>query len=239
MIYIPDVHGRFFWKEAVAQRKDGETVVFLGDYMEPYSSEGITHLDSYITFLEILKYKKENMDTTVLLLGNHDFACIDRNMISCRHDYENHEQNQKAFLDNLDLFNLAHQTTIGETTYIASHAGFHTEWIEQFKKITGLQFKDEELVEYLNKMLHENYKILLPALGIVGRSRGGWDYYGSCVWADVTEYVRKPSSRLFENTYQVFGHTQLRSEPVIETDFACLDCRAGFRLTDDGKFERL
>lgn len=239
MIYIPDVHGRQFWKDAVKKRKDGELVVFLGDYMEPYSHEGITHEDSYNTFLEILEYKKENPDTTVLLLGNHDFACIDREMISCRHDYENHERNQKLFLDNLDLFDITHRTEINGVTYLASHAGFHKEWLETFKLITGLQFNDEDAPEYLNKMLHENYKLILSGLGIISRYRGGYEHYGSCIWADVREYARKPSSMIYDNTFQIFGHTQLIDEPVIECDFACIDCRAAFRLNEEGKLEKL
>ena len=34
------------------------------------------------------------------------------------------------------------------------------------------------------------------------------------------------------NVYQVFGHTQQESEPVITKHYACLDCRKAFLLTD-------
>lgn len=239
MIYIPDVHGRPFWKKVVEQREENETVVFLGDYLEPYGYEGITHQDAYEMFLEVLQYKKEHMNDTVLLLGNHDFACIDRDMISCRHDYENHERNRKLFVDNLDLFDIGHKYELNGTTYIATHAGIHKEWIKLFKEYTRLQFEDENIIEFLNKMLHEDYVKILPGLGVVGRSRGGYDYYGSCVWADVTEHYHKPSSKLFDNTFQVFGHTQLKENAFICSDFACLDCRQGFRLTDKGEFVQL
>lgn len=41
VIVIPDVHGRSFWKNAI--EKHPETpIVFLGDYLNPYKSEGIT-----------------------------------------------------------------------------------------------------------------------------------------------------------------------------------------------------
>ena len=239
MIYIPDVHGRSFWKDAVTEKEEGELVVFLGDYMEPYGYEGITHEDAYNMFLEVIEYKKEHMDEVVLLLGNHDFACIDREMISCRHDYKNHERNQKLYLDNLHLFEIGHKTVVNGKTYIATHAGILPEWIKEFKQVAMVNFKDEEIIEYMNRLLHENYKMLLPGLGIVGRSRGGYSYYGSCVWADVSEHVYRPSSKLFDNTYQVFGHTQLRENAIFDNDFACLDCRAGFRLTDKGEFIKL
>ena len=36
------------------------------------------------------------------------------------------------------------------------------------------------------------------------------------------------------NVYQVFGHTQQESEPVITEQYACLDCRMAFLLTSEG-----
>jgi len=36
------------------------------------------------------------------------------------------------------------------------------------------------------------------------------------------------------NVYQVFGHTQQESEPVITDHYACLDCRRAFLLTSEG-----
>ena len=39
MIVIPDVHGRLFWKEAIAAAKEDEKVIFLGDYLDPYLHE--------------------------------------------------------------------------------------------------------------------------------------------------------------------------------------------------------
>ena len=39
-IVIPDVHGRDFWRSAVRGREE-EKIIFLGDYVDPYSWEGI------------------------------------------------------------------------------------------------------------------------------------------------------------------------------------------------------
>ena len=45
MIIIPDIHGHTFWKDAVAKRREGEMVIFLGDYLDPHNSPiaNITH----------------------------------------------------------------------------------------------------------------------------------------------------------------------------------------------------
>ena len=37
MILVPDIHGRDFWK-VVKSYKDN-TIVFLGDYLDPYINE--------------------------------------------------------------------------------------------------------------------------------------------------------------------------------------------------------
>jgi hypothetical protein len=39
--------------------------------------------------------------------------------------------------------------------------------------------------------------------------------------------------------YQVFGHSQQEKEPIITKEFACLDCRKAFILTDEGGFQEV
>ena len=51
MIIIPDIHGRTFWKQAI-QGKETEDIVFLGDYLDPYSDEGISGADALLNFRE-------------------------------------------------------------------------------------------------------------------------------------------------------------------------------------------
>lgn len=66
----------------------------------------------------------------------------------------------------------------------------------------------------------------------VSASRWGYARYPSPVWTDETDhqYMRE---RL-PNVYQVFGHTQQESEPVITEQYACLDCRRAFLITNKG-----
>ena len=71
MIIIPDIHGRTFWKSAVKGRET-EEIVFLGDYVDPYSElEGLEPLDGFIALSEIVEFKKLHPDNVTLLLGNH------------------------------------------------------------------------------------------------------------------------------------------------------------------------
>ena len=73
--------------------------------------------------------------------------------------------------------------------------------------------------------------------------RGGWAKTGSIVWADVREWAKAQSFDEGEepveyDAYQIFGHTQLNSDPIVTDKFACLDCRRAFRF-DNGKFYEL
>ena len=233
MIIIPDIHGRTFWKEGVSKKRETEKVIFLGDYLEPYTSqEGVTHEDAYNNFLEIIEYKKAHMDDCILLLGNHDFACIDKSMISCRHDYLNGKRNRNTFHDNLELFDIAYYIMIGDIKYVFSHSGIHKEWYNEIHKTDSE--KNTEMCSLLNTMFHRNYVDLIPYLSMYSWYRGHSPYkFGSCVWADCREWVSLSDDEMFDNVYQIFGHTQLIEEPIITERWADIDCRKAFRLDEE------
>lgn len=54
---IPDVHGRSFWKGAVASCPDAE-IVFLGDYLDTYANEHISEQTAMDVFKEIIDIKR-------------------------------------------------------------------------------------------------------------------------------------------------------------------------------------
>ena len=68
ILIIPDVHGRDFWKEPVKQElKNNETsIVFLGDYLDPYSN--IENNDLIENFIQIIKLKAIIQIIILLLL---------------------------------------------------------------------------------------------------------------------------------------------------------------------------
>ena len=83
-------------------------------------------------------------------------------------------------------------------------------------------------------MFHRNYEDLIPYLSMYSRYRGFSLYkFGSCVWADCRVWASLSDDDMFENVYQIFGHTQLMEEPVITERWANLDCRKAFRLDED------
>lgn len=231
MIIIPDIHGRSFWKEAVLGHED-EKIIFLGDYTDPYTYEGIDFWEGLQSLREVIEFKKQHMDNVVLLLGNHDLSYISSYLPECRHDYENHDEIHSLLKDNLHLFDIAHEERVGDRRVVFSHAGILPIWLEGNESIFGhIQPGDE--VRHLNTMFHEDN--IYAALGDISFYRGGLLSTGSCVWADVDEFIITAPTHL-PGCFQVFGHTQM-SEPMITDSFACLDCRTAFILDDNFLFQ--
>lgn len=241
MIIIPDVHGRSFWKNAIKEKKENEKVVFLGDYLDSYSSEFDTIAGSYITkestlenFKEILEYAKSNPKDVILLLGNHDTEYF-LGTPDCRMDINNFDEISKLFMSNLKLFDVAYYIKEGNLTYTFSHTCLTKGWIEKNFSYFGKDEDDPtiiEVIEEINYMLHgnlENFSGLGKILGQVGASRWGWCEFGSIVWADMSDL--QPGE--WPGVHQIFGHTQQREYPVYNEDFSMLDCRKAFRLTPE------
>lgn len=219
ILIIPDVHGRTFWRKAKEEISNVDRVVFLGDYLDPYFFEGITRENTIEEFKGIIKFKKENLDKVILLLGNHDESYKNNFGSATRYDYDNEKEIKSLFGENESLFRLFHK----EGNYLFSHAGVTNHWLHTYfpsKSIDDfLSLKDEEIVPYL--WVYSYY-------------RGGRDRTGSMVWSDVREYDREPTF------YQIFGHTQLESEPIITDKWACLDVRRCFLLdTENDKITDL
>ena len=114
MIIIPDIHGRTFWKDAVRGREN-EKIIFLGDYLDPYPDEGLPEgkhrtyeevakiqLSAIQNLNEIIEFKKEHMDSVILLIGNHDAGYMfnDTGICKSRHDHTHHETIYHIFRDN-------------------------------------------------------------------------------------------------------------------------------------------
>lgn len=248
MIIIPDVHGRDFWKSAVTGRED-EEIIFLGDYVDPYAFvENVHPMAGLMCLLEIIEFKKQHSANVTLLLGNHDLSYVTDYIFKCRHDYDNAETIRNIILENLTLFRIAHEKTIGGRHYIFTHAGILPAWLAENEHILGTITPDNAVTE-LNRGLAAGE--IYAALGDVSEYRGGHLEVGSCVWADVDEHINaaaqeslSPTSpaavNLWSGVYQIFGHTQqFTGEPIITSRFACLDCRKAFRFNDDGEITEI
>lgn len=247
LLIIPDVHGRAFWKEAVAQYPE-IPVIFLGDYLDPYNNhiESYTAEDALNEFKQILQYKQEHSDRVTLLLGNHDLHYFCSTDCS-RKDYKHKDEILRLFEQNLHYFRIADTVVVNHKSFLFSHAGVLPGWLDmRFPEIK----KDnaEEICNQINSKYHKDKNFLIQLVNDASSLRGGLVKFGSPVWADVLEhesnvpYTQMPKDypyTLLGNIYQIFGHSQQEENPIYRSHFSCLDCRRAFLLTDKGQIMEL
>lgn len=233
MIIIPDVHGRDFWEKPVKECLGKEHIIFLGDYLDPYDYEGITTMEAFQRFEDILAIKRENPDSVRLLLGNHDLHYVNGNLLGGRYDFLHGARNKRAVVDNADLFQLAYETEISGKKYLFTHAGVLNGWIGKNRPLLG-DVKPEEIGQRLNEYWSNRgyWQELFTILGDIPFTRWGSCKWGSPVWSDVIDM--DDSDYEIPDTYQIFGHSQQEEDPVIGDYFACLDCRCPFHLDNQG-----
>lgn len=250
ILIIPDVHGRDFWKKAYDYVDKVDEIIFLGDYLDPYEFEHISEEQAIENFKEILQFKKEHRNVT-LLWGNHDHHYISpfNKVWGCRRINSRLEELTELYNNNLHLFQVVRIIE----NYIFSHAGVLKDWFETVtdKKPIGKSLLFSEFVELsdtdkqlLNINLSENeinswlfHEIGRRVLGMVSRERGGRDRYGSCLWADIYEHIPYFNTSQL-NYYQIFSHSL--SYPTIDDYYkdnymAMLDCRKCFILDTETK----
>lgn len=238
LIIVPDVHGRTFWKDIMGYKDT--PVVFLGDYLDPYQNENISKKQAITNFLEILDYAKQNNNVT-LLLGNHDMEySIGTHICDCRRDIRNYKTIRNLFLDNAKMFKLAFDFEVGGRRFFISHAGITKRWYDENKKVFGVDdYNDVLNANLINKLFLEGK--LDDILGQVSLYRGGWNDFGSIVWADFREHFYiKPIN--YNGTIQIVGHTMLNGNPldVIRHYYACcVDSKKCVYLDENGIVEIL
>lgn len=208
LLVIPDVHGRGFWKKPCSEIEKYDSVIFLGDYMDPYDFEGITVEDAIKNFKEILDFSRNHSEKVVMLVGNHDLPYYDINY-----------RNLSSFHCRIAPYNLINEIvplyklydfklTQSYDNILFSHAGVQKAWLEWALPDYKFDGNVDVLSEKLNSILigGEYGKLL-----VVSYSRGGYGSFGSCVWSDVGDQWYEQNEIGADDTLsglkQVFGHT--------------------------------
>lgn len=252
LLIIPDIHCRKFWRNTIDKNiAFVDKVIFLGDYLDPYPKEIETNPDlmevsssndsqkALDMLNDIVSLKKNEPDKYILLLGNHTCSYIwPKFSAGSRTDHRNWEKYHKFFSQNLEYFNLVWI----EENNIFSHAGISEGWANEFlyacmKYDEGAELEKDSVVFETARVLKDtplkNFnKYYIEAISDISYWRNGDSQFGSCEWADLREHFHIFENEVIPNgedgIYQVFGHTQLKQDPLINDKFACLDCRRGF-----------
>lgn len=238
MIIIPDIHGRGFWKEPVYENLGKEHIVFLGDYLDPYDDEQIAPWEVFPQFKEIVALKEMHPCSITLLLGNHDIHYLTEKGRGGRYDYIRGAQIKHFLIEHTDSFQLANTTDSAGKKFLFSHAGILSGWMEHNK-----EYLDDATPDTIGQVLNDMWAdrscwpVLFSLLADVPYSRWGRAPFGSPTWSDVDDMSTDTPE--LPGYYQIVGHSQQESEPVITEFFACLDCRRAFRLSGKGVIEEI
>lgn len=192
---IGDIHGRTSWKKIVDHESDSDFFVFMGDYFDSY--ENIGGSKELANFLEILKFKNENSDKVILLIGNHDFHYLPgADGPYSRYIWKWQTQIREALEPAIKEGKL--QTCFVKESYLFIHAGLTNTWA----KANNVDL--DNLEEYLNNYLLHNTSKFVFTPGEVMNPYGDEPCQGP-FWV-------RPGSLSIDSVpgfRQIVGHTQV------------------------------
>ena len=249
ILVVPDVHGESFWRKPVLKYIDQvDRIIFLGDYLDPYKDK-FEEYDAEAVFnnmMEIVNLKLENKEKVILLKGNHDFHYSSTRAFllasASRCDIKNWHRYNKLFIDYEELFKLAYIEDVKGITYLFSHAGLTTYWINKVNaKIWKLNdgeisVADKDIIDKIN-MLEYDFEGQ-NMLAIIGKSRSiKGEKSGSILWADIYEHSIPDAPKVYglNQVYQVFGHTRLEEDIAAFDNLALIDSQQCFIIDENIK----
>ena len=210
ILIIPDIHGRIFWKEPCKEFQ-GEHIVFLGDYLDPYKHQNISEKIALDNFKEILEFKKNNKDLVTLLIGNHDLHYKDmfKDVYRVRFCYSIAEEAKQLFENNKENFQIAYEINLDNIKILFTHAGVTENWL---------------------KVIHNE----IPCRP--WRSRMLGDY---SIWAHISEHLECPALKGIYQIFGHTISFPEEMKPWITDEYAMLDAQQCFVLAYDNKTFRL
>lgn len=210
ILVVPDVHGRRFWEPALDY--PGE-IIFLGDYTDPYPSEGISFEQAYEVFVRIVDFKAQNPERVTLLVGNHELHYYDHEY-ACTRFNPRHYMAMHEILTNeatRDLFQVCKQ--VGK--YLFSHAGVLKEWYDSHRE----EFMP--LGATLEERLNNFFRVNPSAFYEISILRNGEARCGSPLWVDIQEHFDAPEP-FDSDIIQIIGHTRMDNEEAYVEGNICL-----------------
>jgi predicted phosphodiesterase len=192
LIAIGDTHGRTDW-EQLANENNFDKMIFIGDYFDTH--EDVTAEQQKVNFENIIKFKKENMNRVILLIGNHDFHYLK----TANETYSGFQEWHKT--DIQEMLHKALNEELMQMCYIHqkllfTHAGVTKTWLKNNGHVA------EPIDTFINNLFKENPAAFRFTKG-KNRSPYGEDICQTPIWV-------RPSSLLadmVDGYKQVVGHT--------------------------------
>lgn len=206
-MYVGDLHGRIRSFELAIEKfeKEGlDMLVFMGDYVDSYN---LTNTEILYLLDQVIRYKKENPNKVICLLGNHDMQYIYSPDYRCSgfrpeilHDI------QFRFMHDRNLFQVAWLNG----KWMATHAGILNNWLYRYNdrlEYWADKFGIDVVNEYdqLLNAIHEKTSDGW-ILNTVGQLRGCRSGIGGITWADSTEIEKQGC---FYKYNHIVGHNRV------------------------------
>lgn len=207
-LIIPDVHGKEFWRYAEKHIEEYDHIIFLGDYLDAWDSEGITNPMMLYNLKEIIRFRELEFEKIILLWGNHELSYFDSTFLCSGYRPTMANEARMILMENRKYFQIAYQFK----DLLFTHAGITNGWYKEHKDlITELTPEDEFdtsewLAIALNRMFDSKY---FRNYAETGHIRGGYYKYGSHVLADMQETATGGTLHEF---HQIVGHTPQESK---------------------------
>lgn len=195
IVCLGDLHGRTIWKQIVANHPKADRYVFIGDYVDSFDINGKQQKDN---LRELIKFKRDNPDRVVLLIGNHDHHYWPGVVGEAYSGYQSHNADEfKAiYTEAQDLFQIAY-TQMG---IFFTHAGVTESFLTRLK-IKAYGFTMHEQVKRLNDRYNKDPNVFnFYPLDFSGN---GSDIGQTCIWV-------RPRQLNVDGVVvpQVVGHTR-------------------------------
>ena len=204
-IIIGDVHGRDQWKQIVAQEKDADKFVFLGDYFDSFDISGVIQMHN---FKEIVEFKETSGKEVIMLIGNHDYHYFPEITDSSTSGYQTRMAPviKQLIAEKREHLQVAHR--IGE--FVFTHAGISSEWLDD----TVIDWTEENMVDKINELFkytplsldYRSFK-MFSATEWAGASGYGNETYQGPMWIRPRSLMSVNKDTLRKKIIQVVGHT--------------------------------
>lgn len=214
---ISDLHGKDNWKKFVNDPTINKWI-FLADYCDSFEK---TSEQIYGNLMDLIEFKKQNMDKVILLLGNHDipYRYLNDDAVPMCSGFRSDMAYHLHFLfnENKKLFQNAYQVN----NHLFSHAGISSAWYEKHVDIIKhvwemLSDKNDrtciQLADVLNVITETRHRKILFE---VGESRGGSPgQVGGSFWSCYNE----TKFGVLSGYHHIVGHTRRDDIEVIKFD---------------------
>ena len=214
-IIIGDVHGRDQWKQIVAQEKDADTVIFLGDYFDSFDISAVEQMHNFKEIVEFKETSFTNAGTddqhktqVILLIGNHDYHYFPEIGDSSTSGYQTRMAPviKQLITEKREHLQVAHR--IGE--FVFSHAGISSEWLDD----TVTDWTEQNMVDKINELFkytplsldYRSFK-MFSATEWSGASGYGNETYQGPMWIRPKALMSANKDTLRKKIIQVVGHT--------------------------------